>query len=124
MVTAVPIEVDGETQYIVSVMFGGEGTAERYEKSTMLVKYAQQYYEEKDLIKDEEVVTPPTVEEPADAEVVEVGAVTGTTTTVDTASSSSTPKTGDTENALAWIGIMLAAGVCAAGTSIVRRKEN
>jgi LPXTG-motif cell wall-anchored protein len=105
-------------------MFGGEGTAERYEKSTMLVKYAQQYYEEKDLIKDEEVVTPPTVEEPADAEVVEVGAVTGTTTTVDTASSSSTPKTGDTENALAWIGIMLAAGVCAAGTSIVRRKEN
>jgi D-alanyl-D-alanine carboxypeptidase len=125
MVTAVPIEVDGETQYIVSVMFGGEGTAERYEKSTMLVKYAQQYYEEKDLIKDEEVVVPPTVEEePADTEVVEVGAVTGTTTTVDTASSSSTPKTGDTENALAWIGLMLATGVCAVGTSIVRRKEN
>jgi D-alanyl-D-alanine carboxypeptidase len=51
MVTAVPVKVDGKTQYIVSVVFGAEGTAERYEKSTMLIKYAQQYYAERAEVK-------------------------------------------------------------------------
>ena len=43
MVTAVPVTIEGKTQNIVSVIFGAEGTAERYEKSTMLIEYAKQY---------------------------------------------------------------------------------
>ncbi|WP_251613379.1 D-alanyl-D-alanine carboxypeptidase family protein [Senimuribacter intestinalis] len=51
MVTAVPVTIEGKTQNIVSVIFGAEGTAERYEKSTMLIEYAKQYYAAKDAVK-------------------------------------------------------------------------
>ena len=50
MITAVPVEIGGKTQYIISVVLGAEGTAERYEKSTMLIQYAKQYYEEKQAV--------------------------------------------------------------------------
>lgn len=51
MITAVPVKINGKTQTVVSVVLGAENTAERYEKSTMLIKYAQQYYAAKDAVK-------------------------------------------------------------------------
>lgn len=44
IVCAIEEEVDGETQVIVSISLGGEDNRERYETSTVMLKYAQQYY--------------------------------------------------------------------------------
>ncbi len=51
MITAVPVKIGGKTQNVVAVILGAENTAERYEKSTMLIAYAKQYYAEKDAVK-------------------------------------------------------------------------
>lgn len=47
LVTAIPVENNGKTQNLVSVIFGAENTQERYEKSMMLLKYGQQFYAQK-----------------------------------------------------------------------------
>lgn len=44
IICAIEEEVDGETQVIVSISLGGEDNRERYETSTVMLKYAQQYY--------------------------------------------------------------------------------
>lgn len=44
IVTAIPVENNGKTQNLISVVFGAENNMERYEKSMMLLKYGQQYY--------------------------------------------------------------------------------
>ena len=51
MITAVPVKINGKTQTVVSVVLGAENTAERYEKSTMLIEYAKQYYAASDAVK-------------------------------------------------------------------------
>lgn len=43
MVAAAKVDVEGETHIIVSVSFGGEDNRQRYESSTVLLKYGQQY---------------------------------------------------------------------------------
>lgn len=47
IVTVIPVENNGKTQNLVSVIFGAENNMERYEKSMMLLKYGQQFYAEK-----------------------------------------------------------------------------
>lgn len=47
IVTVIPVKNNGKTQNMVSIIFGAENNMERYEKSMMLLKYAQQYYESK-----------------------------------------------------------------------------
>ena len=42
IVTVIPVENNGKTQNLVSVIFGAENNQERYEKSMMLLKYGQQ----------------------------------------------------------------------------------
>ncbi len=49
IVTAIDIPYKGQTQTVVSVVFGAENNMQRYEASNMLLKYAQQYYEKKAL---------------------------------------------------------------------------
>ncbi|MGN0659545.1 MAG: serine hydrolase [Emergencia sp.] len=50
IVTLLPVSNNGKEQNIVSVIFGAENNMERYEKSTMLLKYAQQFYAEKSAV--------------------------------------------------------------------------
>ena len=47
IVTVIPVDNNGKTQNLVSVIFGAENNQERYEKSMMLLKYGQQYYADK-----------------------------------------------------------------------------
>ena len=47
IVTVIPVENNGKTQNLVSVIFGAENNQERYEKSMMLLKYGQQFYAQK-----------------------------------------------------------------------------
>ena len=47
IVTVIPVENNGKTQNLISVIFGAENNQERYEKSMMLLKYGQQYYADK-----------------------------------------------------------------------------
>lgn len=47
IVTVIPVNNNGKTQNLVSVIFGAENNQERYEKSMMLLKYGQQYYAQK-----------------------------------------------------------------------------
>ena len=44
LVSVLPIKVNGKTQNIIAVEFGAESSAERGEKSQILLQYAQQYY--------------------------------------------------------------------------------
>ena len=44
IVSAIEEEIDGEVQTIVAISFGGEDNRQRYESSTVMLKYAQQYY--------------------------------------------------------------------------------
>ncbi len=61
LICAIPVEVNGEMQTIVSVVLGAENSAERGEKSEILLRYAQQYYAEngQDNSGSGENVTPP-----------------------------------------------------------------
>jgi len=47
IVAAVEEEINGEPQALVAISFGGEDNRQRYESSTVMLKYAQQYYAEK-----------------------------------------------------------------------------
>lgn len=44
IVAAVEEEINGEGQALVAISFGGEDNRQRYESSTVMLKYAQQYY--------------------------------------------------------------------------------
>lgn len=50
IVTVIPVKNGGKTQNLVSVLFGAENNMERYEKSTMMLKYGQQFYAEKNAV--------------------------------------------------------------------------
>lgn len=141
IVVAEVVKVDGEDHVIVGVSFGGEDNRQRYESSTVLLMYAQQWAAEGGNAPEEGEGTDPGLTPPADDNTGNAGNE-GTTDnsgngdnagTVDKdtnkedaagAESEKAPATGDNTVSMLYLVGALALAAAGMGAVVYKRREN
>ncbi len=124
MVAAAKVDVEGETHIIVSVSFGGEDNRQRYESSTVLLKYGQQYLKDKKITTD----TQPKEDEQTSGQPAQgeennkPGIDKPDNTNVKPAGSANAPKTGDNMPVELLMGILAVSAIALAVAK--KRQEN
>lgn len=128
IVVAEVVKVAGEDHVLVGVSFGGEDNRQRYESSTVLLKYGQQWAAKGGQAPEEGEGTDPGVTPPADNNDGN-GGNTGNTgnagSTENTGNAGTTaPETGDQNSMLPYAGVIILALAGAACTVAYKKREN